>query len=84
MSMWEYESEAHGGRRDPGVSSVDFDGHDSLKTDVFERRDQSWYISLSKHDASLYRALQNNNNDLSVFGDRASRIELNNEKNNNN
>ncbi|XP_074568591.1 root phototropism protein 3 [Curcuma longa] len=45
MSMWEYESEAHGGRRDPGVSSVDFENNDSLKTDVFERRDQSWYVS---------------------------------------
>ncbi|OAY76858.1 Root phototropism protein 3 [Ananas comosus] len=42
--MWESESESHG-RGDRGMSSLDSNHHDGLKTDGFERRDQSWYVS---------------------------------------
>ncbi|RRT83995.1 hypothetical protein B296_00004154 [Ensete ventricosum] len=37
--MWESESDGRGGGRD-----LEPDKHDGLKTDGFERRDQSWYL----------------------------------------
>ncbi|KAJ8493646.1 hypothetical protein OPV22_015367 [Ensete ventricosum] len=38
--MWESESDGRGGGRD-----LEPDKHDGLKTDGFERRDQSWFVS---------------------------------------
>ncbi|KAJ0981445.1 hypothetical protein J5N97_009700 [Dioscorea zingiberensis] len=43
--MWESESERGGSRRDHGNGSLESSKHESLKTDGFQRRDQSWFVS---------------------------------------
>lgn len=43
--MWESDSESHGGGRERGIGSFEPDRQDTMKTDGFERRDQSWHVT---------------------------------------
>lgn len=43
--MWESEGESCGGGREHGIDSLDPVKHDGVKTDGFENRNQSWYVS---------------------------------------
>ncbi|XP_010939735.1 root phototropism protein 3 [Elaeis guineensis] len=43
--MWESEGEDLGGGREHGVSSLHPDRHDGVKSDGFECRNESWYVS---------------------------------------
>ncbi|KAJ6843431.1 root phototropism protein 3-like [Iris pallida] len=65
--MWESESESHGGGgggggvcRDHAMTSFDRDNHDSVKTDGFERRGQSWHVSSEIASDVLIKVLDSN------------------------